>query len=164
MWPCSGISHRPEWRSTTGSRHCAGKEIQNWILYQDMHCGCREFKTEYFTPRHALWLQGIQIWILYQDVHCGCRESKLNTLSRQTLWLQGIQNWILYQDMHCGCREFKTEYFIKTCTGDRADFRFAPSQWETVLLCNNISHWLGASLESAQHALWLNGIQNWIRY
>ena len=32
----------------------------------------------------------------------------------------------------------------------RADSRFAPSQWETVLLCNDIgSHWLGASLESA---------------
>ena len=31
----------------------------------------------------------------------------------------------------------------------RADSRFAPSQWETVLLSNNSSHWLGASLESA---------------
>ena len=30
-----------------------------------------------------------------------------------------------------------------------ADSRFAPSQWETVLLCNDVSHWLGASLESA---------------
>ena len=28
----------------------------------------------------------------------------------------------------------------------RADSRFAPSQWEMVLLCNNVSHWLGASL------------------
>ena len=27
--------------------------------------------------------------------------------------------------------------------------RFAPSQWETALLCNDVSHWLGASLESA---------------
>ena len=27
--------------------------------------------------------------------------------------------------------------------------RFAPNQWETTLLCNNISHWLGANLESA---------------
>ena len=29
----------------------------------------------------------------------------------------------------------------------RADYRFAPSQWETALLCNDISHWLGANLE-----------------
>ena len=27
----------------------------------------------------------------------------------------------------------------------RADFRFAASQWETALLCNDVSHWLGAS-------------------
>ena len=32
----------------------------------------------------------------------------------------------------------------------RADSRFAPSQWETSLQCNTISHWLGANLESAQ--------------
>ena len=31
----------------------------------------------------------------------------------------------------------------------RADSRFAPSQWETALPCNGVSHWLGASLESA---------------
>ena len=31
----------------------------------------------------------------------------------------------------------------------RADSRFAPSQWETALLCKDVSHWLGAILESA---------------
>ena len=31
----------------------------------------------------------------------------------------------------------------------RADSRFAPSQWETTLLCNDVSHWLGTNLESA---------------
>ena len=31
----------------------------------------------------------------------------------------------------------------------RADSRFALSQWEAVLLCNDVAHWLGASLESA---------------
>ena len=31
----------------------------------------------------------------------------------------------------------------------RVDSRFAPSQWETALLCNDVSHWLGASLASA---------------
>ena len=28
-------------------------------------------------------------------------------------------------------------------------FWYVPSQWETVLLCNDVSHWLGKSLESA---------------
>ena len=31
----------------------------------------------------------------------------------------------------------------------QADSRFAPSQWETALLCNDVSHWLGANLETA---------------
>ena len=26
------------------------------------------------------------------------------------------------------------------------DSRFAPSQWETVILCNDVSHWLGANI------------------
>ena len=30
----------------------------------------------------------------------------------------------------------------------RADSRFAPSQWETALLCNDVSYWLGVNLES----------------
>ena len=39
----------------------------------------------------------------------------------------------------------------------RADFRFAPSQWEMALLCNSISNWLGTSLDSA---LGVSG--NWV--
>ena len=31
----------------------------------------------------------------------------------------------------------------------RADSRFASSQWETALLCNDVSHWLGANLKSS---------------
>ena len=33
----------------------------------------------------------------------------------------------------------------------RADSRLAPSQWETLLQSNAISHWLGTNLESALH-------------
>ena len=33
----------------------------------------------------------------------------------------------------------------------RTDSRFAPSQWETALLCNGVSHWLGARLGPALH-------------
>ena len=33
-------------------------------------------------------------------------------------------------------------------TNSRADSRFGRSQWETALICNAVSHWLGANLES----------------
>ena len=39
---------------------------------------------------------------------------------------------------------------------DRADCRLAPSQWETLLQSNAISHWLGANLESALSELWMD--------
>ena len=48
-----------------------------------------------------------------------------------------------------------------SCILYRAGSRFALSQWETVLLCDDVSHWQGASLESAllyilyiPHYLW----------
>ena len=41
----------------------------------------------------------------------------------------------------------------------RADSRFEPSQWETALLCNDVSHWLSAHLVSA---LWLCCICRWL--
>ena len=34
------------------------------------------------------------------------------------------------------------------CNENRVDSRFAPSQRGTALLCNDVSHWLGESLES----------------
>ena len=34
-----------------------------------------------------------------------------------------------------------------------AGSRFAPSQWETALLCDDVSHWLGTSLDSALYCI-----------
>ena len=41
------------------------------------------------------------------------------------------------------------KYICNMATIVRTDSRFAPRQWETALLCNDVSHWLGANLESA---------------
>ena len=40
---------------------------------------------------------------------------------------------------------------VKEC---RADFRFVSGQWVTALLCNDVSHWPGASLEAALEWTW----------
>ena len=52
----------------------------------------------------------------------------------------------------CGRWHFET-YVFKQC---RADSRFALSQWEMALLCNDVSHWLGANLESALQCLYFS--------
>ena len=48
---------------------------------------------------------------------------------------------------------FYTKHFVLAISRHNlypgSDSRFAPSQWETALLCNDVSHWLGANLESA---------------
>ena len=44
---------------------------------------------------------------------------------------------------------WKIRYLFSCIVNTRAVCRFVLSQWETMLLCNDISHWLGASLEWA---------------
>ena len=43
-------------------------------------------------------------------------------------------------------------------TNCRDDSRSVPSQWEMALLCNNVSHWLGANLESALNCILSSGL------
>ena len=40
-------------------------------------------------------------------------------------------------------------FYVRIAMYPRADSSFAPSQWEPALLCNDVSHWLGANLDSA---------------
>ena len=44
---------------------------------------------------------------------------------------------------------WRSRSYLKVIVNLRADSMFASSQWETALLCNDVSHWLGASLDSA---------------
>ena len=44
---------------------------------------------------------------------------------------------------------------------NKADTKFVPSQWEKALLCNNVSHWLGANLEW-ETVLLFHGISHWL--
>ena len=55
---------------------------------------------------------------------------------------------LLIYFIKCICIHLDQRY-PTCCITHRAHSRFAPSQWETSLLCNDVSHLLGASLESA---------------
>ena len=60
----------------------------------------------------------------------------------------------------CGWKFFIELYWLKV------DSRFAPSRWETALLCNDGSHWLGGNLESALLACsalcWMKMQAQWV--
>ena len=92
------------------------------------------------------------------------------------IWNESIQNcWCYRADTACGTdgrtdgqtdRRSETNIPPTTllCGGIRTlrtYSKFAPSQWEMALLCNAISHWLGANLESA---LTLESILPWNIY
>ena len=77
-------------------------------------------------------------------VRFGCKADMVVRCGWLAIWL------LAGMVVRCGCKAG----MVVRCgwlarTGFRADFRFTLSQWEMVLLCNNVSHWLGASLESA---------------
>ena len=56
-----------------------------------------------------------------------------------------------YNQLHQNATPLKKKMFLwlPFCLGFRcrADSRLAPSQWETALQSNTVSHWLGANLE-----------------
>ena len=80
-----------------------------------------------------------------------CRS--LNALLKDT-WLRGLPalNVALVLYMSHDAISTIAAYTANTIYCIRADSRFAPSQWETALQTwqsNAVSHWLGATLESA---------------
>ena len=68
-----------------------------------------------------------------------------------------IPTWCVDVWCHQGALQ-SSSYLLESATQalllqptTRADSSFASSQWETALLCNDVSHWLDANLESALH-------------
>ena len=60
-----------------------------------------------------------------------------------------IEELVWYTKLLLVFHFFPTCMYVYVCLRCfSADSRFAPSQWETVLLCNGVSHWLDANLES----------------
>ena len=60
----------------------------------------------------------------------------------------GVETWLTHS--WCSVYHHQQLSLLAISTSwSRADSRFAPSQWETALLYNDVSHWLGANLESA---------------
>ena len=56
---------------------------------------------------------------------------------------------MIYASRASRCAISPAVHFVSMPFPRRADFRLAPSHWETSLQSNAVSHWLGANLESA---------------
>ena len=67
------------------------------------------------------------------------RESLPMVINKKVLYLLWLKSWINCKLCFCCVTHWSL------------DSRFVPSQWETALLCNDVSHWLSSNLESALH-------------
>ena len=74
-----------------------------------------------------------------------------------------VQNKAIYHQRHAfSYRSLRVkpahmQFYLKKY---RVDSRFVPSQWEMALLCNDVSHWLGANLESPLEIYRLNTLKS----
>ena len=77
--------------------------------------------------------------------------------TRYHTWIASLSLVFLHKDCYLRlCKRgtiriihYETSHVSMNMANIRADSKFASSQWETALLCNDVSHWLGISLESA---------------
>ena len=113
----------------------------------------------------------LRLWCEHRVAHC--RHGVHIPCLPGWVWayLQGVQHWRIPAEPAAGHGKTVPKSFLLwfVTLGKhpqvswqqtylyRADSRFVPRQWDTALLRNDISHWLGASLESALLYHWLSG-------
>ena len=68
-----------------------------------------------------------------------------------------LHNWPVVRGIHRSQRPVTRSFDVFFDL--RADSRLVPSQWETLLQRNTVSHWLGVNLESALDL----GLNKWLR-
>ena len=133
-------------------------------------CGSFDHASLWSVGDTACYLGFIKVWSIgYVILVAISGTTKLASYhgvkSLQLIWKWGTCRWNLrvpHLQMCCGdsirMKRYQYSSSSKGCqvagsvtipSFHRADSRFAPSQWETSLLCNDISHWLGENLESA---------------
>ena len=85
--------------------------------------------------------EGTQFCTISIRLRQASNDTSINFSIKVTSWFT-----LLYRHyQHDHCQDDNTIQYYR----HRADSMFAPSQWQTPLLCNGVSHWLGVSIESA---------------
>ena len=121
--------------------HHSTKQIRKWssnsIRYQVFLVLL--YDTECHIPCFLQW-KYIRICLCNMAMN---KPQKADVISRINLFRKKCTNIKLIT-----ASNFKIPANLYTLS---VDFRFAPSQWETSLQNNAVSHWLGANLKSAMH-------------
>ena len=155
LWCCLNNWIIPQGNSYNGNPFI-GKEglpIQMGSGVFCQSCGCGKVVAAAVTVPLWLWQfcicsNAVAVAMLWQYCGCGCGPARL--------W----SDWVIHM-IHYNAAQISSPAQAQQAPGPnvsstrssrsvyRADSRYAPSQWETALLCNYISHRLGTNLESA---------------
>ena len=100
---------------------------------------CKKLLLKYMS-RHSLPLSLTPVFTVQREWYANDAQIRMQSTS---LWCNKAWPWHCYRWHHTELHQRSSPYYI------RADSRFVLSQWEMALLCNDVSHWLSASLESA---------------
>ena len=109
------------WRNDSKTPHMF--VFSDWLRFAVMRSTCRELHWWVFRVYAGVPVCSCGKWASWPLF-----TSPTNRYKRHTL----TQNVVTNTGSPANCR---------------ADSRFAPSQWETALLCNDVSYWLSANLE-----------------
>ena len=103
-----------------------------WDIGQ-VHCGICELGLFFRQKKTCLYFsQYCDCWFPDNGTNWGIRRNVIDLISTEYSYIFHIERvggYIDESDGDCKCVRYI----------DRADSRFAPSQWETALLCNNMS-------------------------
>ena len=163
------LASGPVYKTSPGSVEFG--KARSWVL------GCRgDFEIDAARPgarlvrystfvarqdgHHVLWWTQLNWWAIQCYLenmrHSSGIVTKLAILIFLRIWLLfyhsglnwGLSFWGTWGAINSYHSQWPGIHFTKELI-IRADSRFAPNQWETALLCNDVYHWLGASIESA---------------
>ena len=110
----------------SGKFCCPGQRGLSWS------CWSMNLSKNILCPTENNWSTDLH-WIGLHIFHCPT--GMFDALSENLISVKA--EWIMWK------------LVMRGWSRSSADSRFVPSQWETPLLCNDVSHWLGANLESA---------------
>ena len=105
-----------------------------------------------FSKESVMWL-----WLIL-SISCPQYIAGLAARTLCFLWIEDFQFYpyhiLLLTSLARGQWSNHDEYGWITHMNPRPDSRLAPRQWETALLCNDVSHWLGAKLRISPESIY----------
>ena len=140
--------------------------VPHWNVKTKTHIPApswQEVRTEPGLILHGdviRWKHFPRYWPFVRGIHRSPVNSSHKGQWRGALMFSLIYVWIngCVNNREAGdLRRYRGHYEVTVMT--EADSRFAHSLWEMALLCNAVSHWLDASLESALRIYHSTGVR-----